>query len=403
MSESPTGTESTAHATNSAAELSQAARRRWGREPRIFRAPGRVNLIGEHTDYNDGFVFPAAIHFSTWTAAVPRDDSKLVVHSENFSQSRTFLLDAAPPHAQHDWSDYVMGVALMLKQAGAPIGGAELLIHGEVPIGSGLSSSAAIETSVAFALLALYPAPLDRTQIALLCQKAENEYVGMRCGIMDQFVSGHAQVGHALLLDCRTLEFDLVPLPEGASLAICNSMVHHSLAASEYNHRREECETAVRILARRLPEIRALRDVSLEQLEQNRSELPEVIHRRARHVITENGRTQEAARALRSGDLFRFGALMGESHRSLRDDYEVSCRELDILVDIAAKLPGIYGSRMTGGGFGGCTVSLVRNAELDHFRTEIARHYREATQLEPAIYITEPAEGAEEVSPPFSV
>jgi galactokinase len=356
-----------------------------------------VNLIGEHTDYNDGFVLPAAIGMSAWAAASSRTDPRIVVYSRNFDETREFDPGNLPANPQHHWDDYVAGVIIMLQRAGLDVRGTDLVISGDVPIGSGLSSSAALETVAAFALLATAGAPIDRTQIALLCQKAELEFVGVRVGIMDQFVSCHARAGQALLLDCRSLEHSFIAIPTGAALVICNSMVHHSLAGSEYNRRRAECEEGVQVLQRLLPGIHALRDVDSAALQRYGSALSPVVYRRCRHVIAENKRVLQAFAALQTEDLDAFGELMYESHDSLRDDYEVSCPELDLLVRTAAALPGVYGARMTGGGFGGCTINLVRKEHADEFRTRIADEYRQATGLIPAVYVTEAAGGAEEV------
>jgi galactokinase len=365
--------------------------------PRIFRAPGRVNLIGEHTDYNDGFVMPAAIDFYTHVAIAPRPDRRLVVFSENIGESAEFDLDAPAPRSRHHWSDYVFGVALMLDQAGHRLRGADMLIRGEVPLGSGLSSSAAIEVSVGYGLLQSAGLAVNRVELARLCQRAENEYVGMRCGIMDQFISCNGRAGDALMLDCRSLEFKLVPLPPEVSLVICNTMVRHELATGEYNKRREECEAGVQLLARSLPQVRALRDVTLADLERYGHDLPDVILRRCRHVVSEDARVQEAVAALGRADVSGFGKLMAESHRSLQVDYEVSCLELDLMVELANQAPGVIGARMTGGGFGGCTINLVESAQVEAFRASVAPGYQEKTGLAPEIYVSTPAEGASEV------
>ena len=387
---------------NHAAELRRAFQARWATTPRIFRAPGRVNLIGEHTDYNDGFVMPAAVDFSTWVAAAARPDRVLSIYSENFSESREFPLDDSGPQRRDDWSDYVRGVAIVLQRAGHRLRGTNLLIKGLVPIGSGLSSSAALEIATAFALLGVARITLDRTEIATLGQRAENDFVGMMCGIMDQFIACHAQAGHALMLDCRSLEYRRVPLPPGVRLVIGNTMVRHELAGGEYNRRRADCREGVRILTRALPHIRALRDVTVAELDKFGQDLPATVFRRCRHVITENARVEKAAAALEEKDLDRVGRLMAESHASLRDDYEVSCPELDRMVEIAAAQPGVYGARMTGGGFGGCTVNLVRGERVDEFRAAVSRLFREATGIEPVLYVTNAAGGAGEVTPSFS-
>jgi galactokinase len=363
---------------------------------RLFRAPGRVNLIGEHTDYNDGFVMPAAIEYSTWVAVALRDDRKLSIFSENFSELIEFDLDDASRQANGHWSNYVTGVALVLEQAGHHLRGASLRISSDVSIGSGLSSSAALEVATAYALLANSGHNIVRTCLAKLCQRAENEFVGARCGIMDQFVSIHGAAGKAMLLDCRSLEYKLLPLPDEARLVICNTMVKHELARGAYNERRAECAAGVQRLARVLTGVKALRDLTESDLELNGNELSEVIYRRCRHVISENARVLEAASALELSDLDRFGQLMNESHRSLRDDYEVSCAELDLMVELAQQARGVYGARMTGGGFGGCTVNLVKSESVEEFKHVVAEGYEKTTGLAPEIYVCSAADGAGE-------
>jgi galactokinase len=373
-------------------------RARFGAEPHVYRAPGRVNLIGEHTDYNDGFAMPAAIEFYCWVAVGTREDRKLSIYSEEFSAAAEADLDSASHQPSKAWSDYPVGVALQLEQAGFRLRGANLLIESEVPMGAGLSSSAAIEVATALALADQSGWSPDRVQLAQLCQKAENEFVGARVGIMDQFVSLHGQEDHALMLDCRALSFESLLIPDSVKLVISNTMVKHELASSEYNRRRADCEEAVRRLAEVLPGIRALRDVSLEQLERHRDVLSEVIYKRALHIVTENARVLDSAEALRSGDIARFGVRMAESHRSLRDLYEVSCRELDLMVDLAYQQRGVFGARMTGGGFGGATINLVDARYAGEFKEKIAKAYQKETGLVPQIYICKAAEGASPVS-----
>src|SRR5712692_6915513 len=347
-----------------------------GGQSRGFRAPGRVNLIVEPPDYNDGFVMPAAIDFSTWVTISPRDDRVVSVYSENFHEHVNFDLDDPALRPSRHWSDYVKGVAVTLERSGYRMGGAQLHIRGDVPLGSGLSSSAAIEVATGFALLENSGFAIDRAELAQLCQRAENEFVGMRCGIMDQFISCHGQKGKALLLDCRSRDHMLLPLSDEARLVICNTMVKHELASGEYNKRRAECEVGVGHLAERLPGVRALRDVTTADLESHGRDLPELIYRRCRHVITENARVIKAAAALGRNDLSDFGRLMDESHRSLRDDYEVSCEELNLMVALAGALPGVYGARMTGGGFGGCSVNLVASESVGEFKRRVADEYQ---------------------------
>ena len=392
------------------AALSAAFIEHFAAVPEFYRAPGRVNLIGEHTDYNAGFVMPAAIQFYTTVAIAARSDRRLRVRSTNFAETvETDLPDANASHSRRpgeraQWVDYVLGVAHALQQHGVLLRGADLLIHGEVPLGAGLSSSAALEVSVALALSSLAGRTLDNVTLAKIAQRAENDYVGMRCGIMDQFAAACGRAGHALKIDCRSLEHELVPLdhhtvgPNAAvQLVVCNTMVRHRLAGGEYNRRREECEEGVRSLQQVLPGIEALRDVSPAQLHAHASLLDPVIYRRCRHVVTENARVLAAAVALETGAVETFGLLMRESHRSMRDDYEISCHELDLMVRLAELSEGVYGARMTGGGFGGCTVNLVRADRVVPFRAMIAARYGAATGHSPEIYVCEAAQGAARV------
>jgi galactokinase len=359
----------------------------------LFRAPGRVNLIGEHTDYNDGFVMPIAIDFATFAAVGPRSDSRLVVYSRNFDEVQEFDLSNLEQDPSRHWSDYVRGVAAVLQKQ-RHLKGTNLVVHGNVPIGSGLSSSASLEVATAMALLANSGADLPRQEIALACQRAENEYTGARCGIMDQFVSCLGESGRAILIDCRDLTSKTVPLDNAHAIVVCNSKVSHSVAGGEYNSRRADCERSVKALRSKLPMIKALRDVTLPQLEANRDLLSEVEFRRCRHVISENDRVQASAKALRAGDVRRFGELMFESHTSMRDDYEISCRELDIMVELARGYDGVLGSRMTGGGFGGCTVNLVREEAVAEFQKMIRSEYEEETGITPETYVCSAAAGA---------
>jgi galactokinase len=378
-------------------DLSERFQSLFGKTPRIYRAPGRVNLIGEHTDYNEGFVMPMAIDLSAWVAIAPREDLRIRVHSENFAEAIEFELSDPASRGRGHWSDYARGVALMIERAGHRLSGADLLLQSDVPIGSGLSSSAAIEVATGLALLETAGTNLDRLSLARLCQQAENDFVGMRCGIMDQFSSCFGQNGQALLLDCRSLEHKSLPLPVAARVVVCNTMVKHELAASAYNARRASCEAGVQVLKRSLPQIGSLRDVSFTELELHQGEMSDEVYRRCRHVVTENVRVLEAAGALEVEDLKRFGELMCASHRSLRDDYEVSCGELDLMADLAMSAAGVYGARMMGGGFGGCTVNLVKTQSVDSFAANIAQGYEQATGHKPEIYVCAAAQGAERV------
>src|SRR3569833_615234 len=301
---------------------------------RVFRAPGRANLSGEFTDYNVGFVMPAAVDSSTKVAVTKRPDRKLGMHSANMGQHREFALDDSAAHPAKDWSDYVRGVAVILERLGHRLEGADLEIEGDVPMGAGLSSSASIEVATALALIGVSGDKLGLKQIVELCQRAENEFAGSRCGFMDQFISCFGKAGHALLLDCRSLDYRQIPIPPGVRLVICNTMVRHQHASGEYNSRRADCEAGVRHFASLMPHVRALRDVTLADLSRHGEGLAEPVYRRCRHVISENARVERAAQALEQNDLDTLGTLMGESHRSLRDDFEVSCPELDLMVDL---------------------------------------------------------------------
>ena len=360
---------------------------------RTFRAPGRVNLIGEHTDYNGGFVFPAALNLFCDARAEPAADGKLVARSRNLGEQRSWgIADLPDAQPRGDWSDYVAGVAVELARLGVKLVAARLEIDSTVPIGSGLSSSASLEVSVGMALASLAGAQVPLKELALACQRAENNFVGMKCGIMDQFVSVFGEAGHAILMDCRSLGHKAVPVPSGLQLLVVNSMVKHELASSEYNTRRRECEQAVEILGK------PLRDITAEEWPPLEGRLPEILRRRARHVVTENARVLGFVEACRRNDAAKMGQLMAESHRSLREDYQVSCEELDFLVKTAAAREGVAGARMTGGGFGGCTVNLVRSEAMESFREAVACAYKERFGLTPETYACQTADGARELS-----
>ena len=368
------------------------------RKPRVFRAPGRVNLIGEHTDYNEGFVLPAAINREIQIAAAPRPDRRLHLSSSALEDEAEFDLDDQNPQPRKNWTDYCRGVVHILETGGYRLSGADLLIESDIPLGAGLSSSAALEVATALTLLSLSDYTLEPLALAKLCQKAENDFVGTRCGIMDQISACFGRSGHAMLIDCRSLEIEYIPLDESIfSTVVVNTMVRHELADSEYNQRRAECEAGVEKLGKILPGIKSLRDISADEFNEVKGKIPENIRARCRHVIFESKRTRTAAECLRLGDLPGMGLLMAESHRSLRDDYRVSCSELDLLVELAEKIGGVYGARMTGGGFGGCTVNLVENESVEEFSANIEDGYFRATRIRPEVYVCRTRDRASEI------
>ena len=366
--------------------------------PRIYAAPGRVNLIGEHTDYAEGFVMPVAIDFATLAAISPRDDGKIVLFAQNFGEERSWPTAKLPTERTGHWSDYPLGVLSILAGEGYTIPAFSLSLWGEIPLGSGLSSSASVEVATATAVAGLLGVTIPGPLLARLCQRAENEFVGANCGIMDQFVSANGAAGNALLLDCRDLSYRLAPIPDSMALVIANTMVKHSIAGGEYGTRRAEVEEACRILATHRPEIKFLRDATVADLEAWGHEIPPNALKRARHVITENTRTVAAADALLNHDLPTLGRLMHEAHVSYSQDFEASCAEADTMVDLAQDLPGLIGARLTGGGFGGCTVNVVEKEDAPHFARTLAGRYHQATGIHPQILICHASAGAHRVS-----
>lgn len=357
-----------------------------------IQAPGRVNLIGEHTDYNDGFVLPCAIDYQTVISCKARDDRTVRVIAADYDNQRDeFSLDA--PIVAHDsqqWSNYVRGVVKHLQQRDASFGGADLVISGNVPQGAGLSSSASLEVAVGTVFQQLYHLPLDGAQIALNGQEAENQFVGCNCGIMDQLISALGKKGSALLIDCRSLGTKAVSMPEGVAIVIINSNFKRTLVGSEYNTRRQQCETGARFFQQK-----ALRDVSLDQFNAVANELDPLVAKRVRHVLTENARTVEAAAALEKGDLRRMGELMAESHASMRDDFEITVPQIDTLVEIVKATIGDKGGvRMTGGGFGGCVVALVPEALVPEVKQAVESQYEAKTGIKETFYVCKPSQGA---------
>jgi galactokinase len=372
-----------------------------GREVRLFAAPGRVNLIGEHTDYNEGFVLPVAIDRGTVVAAAPRADRLVRARSLDLDSDIEIDLDAPGRPRRGQWIDYVEGMARALAARGVSVSGADLVLASDVPRGAGLSSSAALEMATGLALAAVAGHDIDRLTLALAGQAAEHEYVGTQCGIMDQFIAALGMRDHALLIDCRLLESTLVPLDLGSvAIVLCDSGVVHELASSAYNIRRAECEQAVALLRGRLPAICALRDVTPGDLAVHQDLLAEPIRRRARHVVSENARTLAAAEAIGRGELAELGRLLAASHVSLRDDFEVSCAELDLLAEIAAEAGSaeVLGGRMTGGGFGGCTVNLVASEAVERFQARTAERFADRFARRPGFLVTRASDGARELS-----
>lgn len=379
-----------------APELRELFARQFGRAcAAVARAPGRVNLIGEHTDYNEGFVLPMALEHSTWVAADRRPDGRVRAVSLQLGADETWPLDHWRSDRQPAWTAYVGGVAALLRRHGARLAGADLLVHSDVPVGGGLSSSAALEVAAALALTALAGIALPPTDLADLCRAAEHEFAGVPCGIMDQYVSVLAQGGRALLLDCRARAWEHIPLRlDDHEVLVVNSGVRHALATGEYARRQADCQRAVAHFRQRRPQVRALRDIEPAELPVLSAGLDPQPAARARHVVTENRRTLDAAAALRGGDLAAVGRLLNESHRSLRDDYEVSCRELDALVAIAQGVPGVLGARMTGGGFGGCIVAIAHQTSVPTLQAAIGAKYDEAGYGKAAMIVARPGAGA---------
>ena len=371
--------------------------KRFGEKARVFAAPGRVNIIGEHTDYADGFVLPAAIDFATFAAISPRGDGAVVIYSENYREQVTHAANCLPAKGAGHWSDYPLGVLSVLREEGVAIPGFSLTLNGDVPVGAGLSSSAAVEVATMVAALSLTEAKIPLPRMAQLCQRAENGYVGASTGIMDEFIACCGAADHALLLDCRSLAYRLTPIPANLSLVISNTMVKHAHAGGAYNTRRAEVEEGTEILGRHRAEIGKLRDATMDDLEKWGGQMPEGVLKRTRHVITENRRTVAAADALESGDLKTLGRLMYEAHASYRDDFEGSCPEADVLVDLASKEEGCVGARLTGGGFGGCTVNLVARAAARRFSENLRRGYKNATGIDADIYLCHASAGVHEM------
>ncbi|HCS79558.1 MAG TPA: galactokinase [Alteromonas macleodii] len=372
--------------------LSSSFETHYGEAPALIaHAPGRVNIIGEHTDYNEGFVFPAAINFGTWVAATKRADNDIVVTAMDYeNQQNQFSLSDINYDEEQGWANYVRGVVKVLKEAMPDFGGANLLVTGNVPQGAGLSSSASFEVAILKALSALYELPLDGVQAALLGQKAENTFVGCSCGIMDQLISAMGNEGMAMLLDCQSLAIEHSPLPDSHQIVIINSNVKRGLVDSEYNLRRQQCEQGASLLG-----VSSLREATMEMLEGAKAHMPEVVYRRAKHIVTENARTLAASQALKAGDIETVSEAMAQSHISMRDDFEITVRPIDYLVEIIGEVLGKSGGvRMTGGGFGGCVVALVPTDKVEAVKQVVADKYSDETGYSADVYVCTATQGA---------
>jgi galactokinase len=372
----------------------RAHRQHFGQEGRGFAAPARVNLIGEHTDYTGGFVMPMAIGFQTVAVVSARQDRRGVIYSAIYEEEIGFEIDSLRRNPVGNWSDYPAGVLWSLREEGVAVGGFNLSLAGDVPLGAGLSSSASVEVATAMALLGHAGVQLPLEKIATLCRRAENEYVGAKSGIMDQFAVAGCVAHRAMMLDCRSLEYELLPLPDEVRVVICNSMVKHAVATGEYGDRSAEVEAGQAVLRRELPGVELLRDATLDDLEACRELMSVASFKRCRHIITENARVLEAREALVQGDMARFGALMVEAHASFRDDFAASCEEVDMLVVIATQQAECFGARITGGGFGGCTVNVVRAEHADRFVATLRREYVAKTGIEADCFVCTPSDGA---------
>lgn len=362
----------------------------------VASAPGRVNLLGEHTDYNDGFVLPLAIDAQITFVGAPNNTNKVNLYSADFKALDSFALEDIKLVQKNTWSNYIRGVCAMLIAAGHPLAGMNIVLQGNVPLGAGLSSSAALEVAAALFIQELNQLKIDRVELVKIAQKAENDFVGVNCGIMDQFISMMGEKDHALFLDCRTLEYQLVEAPfakAGYSLVVINSGVKRGLVDSEYNLRRSQCEEAVKALRKDLPQITALRDVTIQDFDLIKA-LPSELRKRAMHVVTENQRVIDGVKALRENDLKTFGRLLNESHESLRSDYEVSCFELDLLVQLTRSISGTIGARMTGAGFGGSMIALTAQDQVEDLKEKINKEYQKQTGITPEIFIFNAAQGA---------
>jgi galactokinase len=378
-------------------KLQQAFRERYNKEATIIGAPGRVNLIGEHTDYNYGFVLPGAVDKKIYVAIAPNGTNTINVFANQFNESYSFSLDVSAP--QKGWMNYLLGVTYHIQQRGKKIEGVDLIIDGDIPVGAGMSSSAALCSAYGFALNELFQLGLSRMDLAFIGQKTEHTFVGLQCGIMDQFASLHGKKGHVMKLDCRSLEYEYIPFDFPAyKIVLVNSMVSHTLASSEYNVRRQQCEEGIAILKKHYPEITSLRDIEPAQLLQHKDELPPIVFDRCSYVVYEKERVLASCEALKKNDLATFGKLMFATHEGLSKKYSVSCTELDFLVECAQHITGVAGARMMGGGFGGCTINIVQADAVENFTQKIQAAFANLFKKTPEVYVTQIEDGAKIIS-----
>ncbi len=374
-------------------QISDRFHKLFNEKPLLIRSPGRVNLIGEHTDYNEGFVLPTAIDKAIYFAISPRDDEQCTMYAYDLNDSHNFSIDSIIK-SNKGWPNYLMGVVEQIRNMNYHISGFNCVFGGDVPIAAGLSSSAALETGLAFALNEIFQLQLDKLTLVKLSQKAENEFVGVNCGIMDQLANIFSKEKHVFKLDCRSLELEYFPFErEDIQIVLCDTQVQRELASSEYNIRRSQCEEGVRVVQKVSPEVKSLRDVTLDLLQDNKNGMDPIVYRRCKYVIEENERVLSACADLMKGDLESFGQRMYQSHDGLKNEYEVSCSELDVLVDGASKIEGVLGSRMMGAGFGGCTINLVLRKNLTNFKEKINNVYQERLKQRAKLYITRITEG----------
>ena len=370
--------------------------------PILVKAPGRVNLIGEHTDYNEGFVLPAAIDKVIILALAENRTNKARLHSVDMQESCEVNLSNDIEKSDHHWANYILGVVDQLQKRGDEINGFDCVFGGDIPIGAGLSSSAALEGGVVLGLSKLFELSISKTEMAKIGQAAENDFVGMQCGIMDQFANIQGKKGHALKLDCRSLDFELIPFRRSdIKILLCDTNVHRELTSSEYNIRRQQCEQGVRIMKKNYPVIKSLRDLDLPTLKKHKVDFSPVVFQRCTFILEENARVEAACEALVNDDFEKFGELMYQSHYGLRDLYEVSCKELDVLVEIAETIDGVFGSRMMGGGFGGCTINLVEEGAVEGFIDQVSTSYKEKIGDDVEIYQASISDGTKKISKEF--